>query len=58
MSLLAVMGFNTNLVQILLLYHVILSNIHICSFMPMILQVEGRAPKTILHAQNLVDRDL
>ena len=52
------MGFNTNLVQILLRYHVILSNIHICSFMPMILHVDGRAPKTILHAQNLVDKDL
>ena len=52
------MGFNTNLVQILLLYHVILSKIHICSFMPMILQVDGRAPETILHAQNLVDKNL
>ena len=45
-------GFNTNLVQFHLLYHII-SNMHI-SFTCLISHVHRRAPKAVLHAQNLV----
>ena len=50
---LAAEGFNTNLVQFLPPY-VSISNLHICTFMCMISHVHGCAPKTVLHAQNLV----
>ena len=51
---LAAKGFNTNLVQCLPPYYVIISNVHICSLTCTILHVYRRAPKTVLHAQNLV----
>ena len=47
-------GFNTNLVQFLLPYHVIISNVHVCSFACTISHLHGRAPKTVLRARNLV----
>ena len=45
---LATKGFNTNLVQFLLLYHVIINNVHI-SFSCTISHVHKHAPKTVLH---------
>ena len=51
---LAAKGFNTNFVQFLLPYHVIVSNLYVYSFMCTISQVHGCEPKTVLHAQNLV----
>ena len=50
-------GFNTNLVQFLLTYHVIISNVHMCYFMYMISHVHGHAPKTVLWAQKIVTYD-
>ena len=47
-------GFNTNLVQCLPPYYVIVSNVHVCSFTGTISHMHRRAPKTVLHAQNLV----
>ena len=46
-------GFNTNLVQFLLAY-VVISNVHVSSFMYTISQMHRCAPKMVLHAQNLV----
>ena len=51
--LLAAKAFDTNLVQLLPPYHVIISNVQVCSFMCTISHVHGRAPKTVLRAQNL-----
>ena len=56
MPFLAAKGFNTNLVQFLLPYHVIISNMHVCSFMCTISHVCEYAPKTVLCAQNLVHK--
>ena len=50
---LAAKGFNTDLVQFILLYHVI-SNVHVCSFTRTIPHMHGRAPKTVLLARNFV----
>ena len=47
-------GFNTNLVQCLPLYYVIISNVHVCSFTCRISHVHRHAPKTILCALNFV----
>ena len=46
--------FNTNLVHFLPLHYVIISNLHVCSFTCSTSRMHGRAPKTVLHAQNLV----
>ena len=46
-------SLNTNLVQFLPQYHVIISNVHFCSFMGSISNVHGRLPKMVLYA-NLV----
>ena len=51
---LAAKGFNTNLVHFLPPYHVIISNMHVCSFTCTISHVHRLAPKTVLRAQNLV----
>ena len=51
---LAAQSFNTNLVQCLPPYFVIIINMHVCSFMCTISHVHMRAPKTVLHAQNLL----
>ena len=52
---LAAKGFNINLVHLLPLYHVIISNVHNCSFTCTISHVHGHAPKTtVLRARNLV----
>ena len=55
---LAAKGFNTNLVQFLSLYHVIISNVQVCSFTCTIYHVPGFAPKTVLRARNLVHKKL
>ena len=57
-SFLPAKGFNTNLVYFVRPYHVIISNMHVCSFMCTISHVLGRAPKMVLHAQNLVYQKL
>ena len=44
---LAAKSFNTNLVQLLLPYHVIISNVHICSFTCMIFHVHRRQPSKL-----------
>ena len=51
---LAAKGSNTNLVQCLLPYYVIISNVHACSFTGTISYVHRHAPKMVLHAQNFV----
>ena len=51
---LAAKGFNTNLVHFLPLYHVIISNVHVCSLTGTISHVYGREPKTVLRARNLM----
>ena len=51
---LAVKGFNTNLAQFLPPYHVVISNVRLCSFTCTISHVCGRASKTVLRARNLV----
>ena len=53
-SFLAAKGFNTNLVQCLPLYYVIISKVHVCSFMCTISHVHKHAPKMVLRARNLV----
>ena len=55
---LARMGFNINLVQSLPLCHVIISNVHVCSFTRTISDLHGRASKKVLRAQNLVKEKL
>ena len=55
---LAAKGFNTNLVYFLSLYHVIISNVHVCFFMGTTSHVHGRAPKTVWHARSLVYQKL
>ena len=52
--LLAVKGFNTNLVHFLLSCHIIISNMHVCCFTGTTYHMHGRATKTILCAQNFV----
>ena len=52
--LLAPKGFNTNSVQCLPLYNVIISKVHVYSFTCTISHVHGRAPKMVLQARNLV----
>ena len=51
---LAAKGFNTNLAHFLPPYRVIISNAHVRSFTGTVSHVQGRAPKTILRAQNIV----
>ena len=51
--LLAVKGFNTNLLHVLLMCHVIISNVHVCSFTGTISHVHGCEHKTVLRAWNL-----
>ena len=51
---LAAKDFNTNLIRFLPLYHVIISNMHVCSFTCMLSHTHICAPKMVLHAQNLV----
>ena len=53
-SLLAAKGFNTNLVQCLPPYYVIISNVYVCPFTCMISHMHRRAPKTVLRTRNLV----
>ena len=48
--LLAAMGFNSNLVQFLPPYYVIISNVHVYSFTGTISHGHGRAPKFVLRA--------
>ena len=55
---LAAKGFNTNLVQFLPPYHVIISNVHICCFMGTICHVHLCAPKMVLHDPNVVYKKL
>ena len=57
-SFLAAKGFNTNLVQFLPLHHVIISNVHVYSFMGTIFHIHVQAPKMVLHAWNLVSEKL
>ena len=45
-------SFNINLVQFILWYHVIFSDVNICSFICIISHVHRCAPKTVLHTQN------
>ena len=45
-------SFNTNLVQFLPPYHVIIDNAHVCYFTCTISHVHGRAPKTILSTKS------
>ena len=52
--LLAAKGFNTNLVQCLPPYYVIVSNAHIFSITYRISHVNRHAPKMVLHALNLL----
>ena len=52
--LLAPKGFNTNSVQCLPLYNVIISKVHVYSFTCTISHVHRRAPKMVLQARNLV----
>ena len=52
--LLAAKGFNTNLVQCLPPYYVIVRNAHIFSITCRISHVNRHAPKMVLHAQNLL----
>ena len=49
---LAAKGFNTNSVQCLPLYYVIISKVHVCSFMCTISHMHRRLPKMVLHARN------
>ena len=51
---LAAQSFNTNLVQCLPPYFVIISNMHVCCFMCTISHVHMHAPKMVLHTQNLL----
>ena len=51
---LAAKGFNTNLVQFLPPYHVIISNACVCSFTCTISHVHGRAPKAVLRARKII----
>ena len=53
-SFLAAMVFNTNSVQCLPLYCVIISKVHVCSFMCTISHMHRHLPKMVLHARNLV----
>ena len=55
---LATKDFNTNLVQCLPPYYVIISNLHVYSFMCMISHVHRHAPKTVLHTRNLVSKKI
>ena len=50
----AAKGFNTNLVQYVLLHHIVISNVLVCFFMSTISHVHGRTPTSVLYAQNLV----
>ena len=54
---LAAMGFNTNLVHFLPLQHVILINVHSCSFTGTISHVHKHAPKTVLRAKILCTKN-
>ena len=54
MLFLAPKGFKTNLVQFLPLYHVIISNVHVCSFTCTISHVHRSAPKTVLHVRKIM----
>ena len=47
-------GFNTNLVYFLPPSHVIISNVHICSFTGTTSLVHKHASKMVLHARNLM----
>ena len=51
---LAAKSFNTSLVQCLPLYYVIVSTVHVCSFMCRISHVQRHAPKTVLRALNFL----
>ena len=55
---LAAKGFNTNLVQCLPLFYVIISNMHVCSFICIISHVHRHASKTVLCTQNLVSEKI
>ena len=57
-QVLATKGFDTNIANFLLLYHVIISNMHVCFFTGMLSRVCGRAPQTVLSAQNLAHEKL
>ena len=52
--LLAAKSFNTNLVQCLPPYYVIVSNVHVCFFTCRISHVHRCAPKMVLSALNFV----
>ena len=53
-SFLAAKGFNTNLVQLLLLYYVIIGNGHVCSFTYTNSHMHGHAPNMVLRAQYFI----
>ena len=55
---LATKGFNANLEHFLPLHHVIIGNVHVCSFTSTISFVHGLTPKTVLCAGNLVYKKL
>ena len=57
-SFLTAKGFNTNLVYFILPYHVVVSNVPVCSFMGMISHVHEHVPKMVLHARNLTNKKL
>ena len=54
----AAKGFDTNLVQFLPLYHVIIRNINICFVISTIFYVHRHGTKMVFHAQNLVHAKL
>ena len=50
----AASGFNTKLVHLPMPYHVIISTLHVRSFMGIISHMYWRATKAVLRARNLV----
>ena len=54
---LATKDFNTNLAQCLLPYYVIISNLHVYSFMCMISHVHRRAPNSFAHMKSCVQKN-
>ena len=57
-SSLTAKGFNTSLVQLLLLYNISINNFHASSITCTISHLERHAPKTVLHARNLLYKNL
>ena len=53
-SFLVVKGFNTNVVQFLRPHHVIISNVHVCSFCARFPTCTRCAPKMVLCARKII----